>query len=76
MDEKIDFIVDTKLKASAHIAKAAFSSAGLLVPESRVTCLPQPGDGDCLFHALAAGLGGDVSGYDLKKELMSFATNN
>ena len=33
------------------------------------TVRPQPGDGHCLFHALAAGMGGQLSGPALRMEL-------
>eukprot|EP00971_Amphidinium_carterae_P218547 4337953-Amphidinium_carterae.2 len=73
IDERVAATVNSSL---ADSRLSAAGSSATLVPESRVECLPQPGDGMCLFHAIAAGLGGSQSGVEIRDELTAFAASN
>eukprot|EP00940_MAST-03C_sp_MAST-3C-sp2_P003189 g3189.t1 len=45
------------------------SGGYFVLPHSETRVVRQPGDGSCLFHSLAHGLGSRVSGHRLRKEI-------
>eukprot|EP00971_Amphidinium_carterae_P284257 5644043-Amphidinium_carterae.1 len=66
VDDKIDAavsLIERKAAVSSQIASR--------VKPSRISRIPQPADGHCLYHALAAGLGDGTSAMTLKQEISS-----
>jgi hypothetical protein len=52
------------------------TSCSSYLPADRVSVIPQPRDGSCLFHSLARGLGKGGNGGELRNEVASFIVRN
>jgi len=56
--------------------KAQREDAAALVMLTGATVVPQPGDGNCLFHALSYGLADGSNAHALRQEVAAFLENN
>ena len=72
---KININTGCNLQKCVKIKKKKYDISNNLL-QGPIRVIPQPGDGSCLFHSLAYGLGYSTNAKDLRKEICSFIKTN
>eukprot|EP00971_Amphidinium_carterae_P145738 2888248-Amphidinium_carterae.1 len=65
LEQKVDEVVTQRLSSAKHEQEET-----VFIPLGMARCVPQPADGRCMYHALAAGLADGTSASMLQAELM------